>query len=73
MVVKEICKVQARYTSQFKDIMHELRLRQNAPVTLSNICAGYNYFYVSDESYGDITKDTALRMAEQNDLEIIEF
>ena len=73
MEAKVIYKVSAWRTRDFKNTMRELGLRADAPATILNVCSGFNYFYETEESYGDITEETALSMAEENNLEIIEL
>ena len=73
MEAKVIYKVSAWRTRIFINTMRELGLRADPPATFRNFCSGCNYFYETDESFGDITEETALRMAEQNKLEIIEL
>lgn len=73
MEVKGIYKVKAEETKLFRQLMRKYKRQQDAPATILNICAGYNYFYETGESYGDITEETALRMAEQNNLKIIDL
>lgn len=73
METKAFYKVAAERTRDFKNTMRKLGLRSDAPATFLNVCSGFNYFYETEESYGDITEETALRMAEQNKLEIIEW
>lgn len=73
METKAFYKVAAERTRDFKNTMREMGLRADAPATFLNVCSGFNYFYETEESYGDITEESALRMAEQNKLEIIEW
>jgi hypothetical protein len=66
MEIVAIWKVPAIKTRDFDKTMKEKSLRKDSPATLLNVCAGFNFFYETEESYGDITEETANSMAMQN-------
>ena len=60
--MKVICvwKVPAVLTATFKRRMRtEKLLRQDSPATLLNHLSGVNYWYETDESFGDVTEFAA--------------
>lgn len=73
MKVLAIWKVPAQSTGTFKQEMRRKVKRQDSPATLLNTLAGFNYFYETEESFGDITEETALRIAKNNQLNISNF
>lgn len=73
MKVLAIWKVPAQSTGYFKQEMRKKGIRQDSPATLMNTLAGFNYFYETEESFGDITEETALRIAKNNLLNISNF
>jgi len=73
MKVQSIWKVPAPCMKAFKSKMVKAGLRQDHPSTLMNFYAGYNYFYETEESFGDITEESALKVAETNHLAIRHF
>lgn len=73
MKVLAIWKVPAQSTGAFKQEMRKKVKRQDSPATLLNTLAGFNYFYETEESFGDITEETALRIANDNLLNISTF
>ena len=73
MKVLAIWKVPAQSTGTFKQEMRRKVKRQDSPATLLNTLAGFNYFYETEEGFGDITEETALRIAKNNQLNISNF
>ena len=73
MEVNTIWKVPAQKTKEFCQAMRGKGIKQDSPATLLNHFAGYNFFYETDESFGDITEETALRISNKEDVEIKEY
>ena len=56
MEVLRVWKVPAGLTATFRKRMRdEKNLHQDSPATILNSLCGYNYFYETDESFGDVT------------------
>lgn len=73
MKLLEIWKVPAEKTQVFMQNLSNKGVRRDSPATLMNFLAGFNYFYLTDESYGDITEETALRLSENHKVNIKVF
>ncbi len=68
--VVNVWKVPALKTRAFKEWMRSKKLRMDSPATILNICAGFNFFYETTDSYGDVTEDTAYRISASNVIEV---
>lgn len=68
-----IWKVSVSKMHAFIEKMKSKNLRQDSYATLLNICAGENYFYETDESFGDVTEFAANRMSESHHVNITNF
>lgn len=73
MEVKKIWKVSAKMTRDFRDEMLTRGIHADPPATLLNTITGYNFFYETEESYGDITEDTAMNIARANNLSVMDY
>ena len=73
MNVIKVWKVPAAKTQAFFERMREKRKRRDALAVLLNLFAGLNYFYETDESYGDISEESAHRTAQSYNVEIEDF
>ena len=73
MKVVKVWKVLAVLTSRFCEKMRDKGLRRDSPATLLNYLAGYNYFYETDESFGDVTEFGAENICRQNQVNLVEF
>lgn len=73
MNVLAIWKVKAESTNKFCEEMRNKGIRKDSPATLMNLFAGHNFFYETDESFGDVTEESALRIAKSCNLSIKEF
>lgn len=70
MKLVAIWKVPAQFTGLFFDFMKVQGIRRDSPATFLNTLCGYNFFYETQESYGDISEETAVRLAENNSMNI---
>lgn len=73
MKVVRVWKVNALLTKRFCELMREKGLRQDSPATILNSLAGYNYFYETDESFGDVTEFGAENICRSNSVEMKEY
>lgn len=73
MKIVAVWKVQALRTGEFRHAMFGKGLRRDPIATLLNICAGFNFFYETTESFGDVTEETALRIADSNKVSVKTF
>ena len=73
MKLVALWKVPAQSTGIFKKKMQEKNLRSDGVATLMNFFAGFNFFYETEISYGDITEETANRLSENNHVKISDF
>lgn len=74
MKLLEIWKVPATLTQTFKRKMREEKsLREDRPATILNSLSGFNYFYETDESFGDVTDLGAEHICRQNNVEMRDF
>ena len=70
MKVLAIWKVPATATGLFCHMMRLADKRRDSPAVLLNFLAGFNFFYETEESFGDISEETALRIAEREQMNI---
>ncbi len=73
MKVVRVWKVKAVLTKRFCENMREKGLHQDSPATILNSLAGYNYFYETDESFGDVTEFGAENICRTNMVEMKEY
>ena len=74
--MKVICvwKVPAVLTGIFKKRMcEEKNLRQDSYATILNQFAGFNFWYETDESFGDVTEFSAENICRNNSVPLREF
>lgn len=74
--MKVICvwKVPALMTGVFKKRMREEKnLRQDPIATILNQYAGFNFWYETDESFGDVTEFGAENICRANNVVVREF
>ena len=73
--MKVICiwKVPAQNTRTFIEKMRRNNLRQDSYATLLNHVAGYNFWYETDESFGDVSEFAAERSAKSYGVSIRNF
>lgn len=65
-----IWKVPAVNTLTFIREMREKKLRQDSVATLLNNFAGFNFWYETDESFGDVTEFSAEQISRSNGVAI---
>ena len=68
-----VWKVHVSKMHAFVERMKEKNLRQDSYATILNVCAGYNYFYETDESFGDVTEFAAERISESHNVPFYTF
>lgn len=74
MEVLRVWKVPAQLTQIFKKKMcNEKNLRQDSPATILNSLCGYNFFYETDESFGDVTDLGAERICKNANVKMYDF
>lgn len=73
--MKVVCiwKVPAQNTRTFIEKMRRDNLRQDSHATLLNNFAGYNFWYETDESFGDVSEFAAERIAKSYGVSIRDF
>ena len=73
MEVIRVWQVPALKTQDFRDKMKENKKEPDAMATLLNFCAGFNFFYETDKSYGDVSESAAIRISTSYNVDIVEF
>lgn len=73
MKIVSLWKVPALKTKEFCHKMLGKGIRRDSPATILNVCAGYNFFYETEESFGDITEETAFRIADTSKVNVKTF
>ena len=73
MDVLAIWKVPARSTGIFKEKMREKGLRQDSYATILNQFFGFNFWYETDESFGDVSEFAAENLSKNLMLNIKTF
>ena len=74
--MKVICiwKVPALLTGVFRERMRdEKKLRQDSYATILNVCSGFNFWYETDESFGDVTEFSAENICKNDLVPLREF
>lgn len=74
-IMKVICiwKVPAQNTRSFIEKMRQNNLRQDSYATLLNHFAGYNFFYETDESFGDVSEFAAEQISKRHGVNVRNF
>lgn len=68
-----VWKIHVSKMHAFIESMKARSLRQDSYATILNVCAGYNYFYETDESFGDVSEFAAQHIAEGHNVNINEY
>ena len=73
MEIIAIWKVPAQNTQSFIKEMRKKGIRQDGYATLINHFAGFNFWYETEETFGDITETTAEKISLVHNVEIQQY